>query len=127
MKGWVEANGLLPELQNGFRERRRLGDNLFVLTQFIEIARKESRSLVACFLDVAKAYDSIPHDLLLSHIQNIDMPSTWVDLLQRLYNNSIVIATFGQTSTDPVSVRRGLKQGCLISPLLYCGARTGPH
>ncbi|KAL3185574.1 hypothetical protein MRX96_028845 [Rhipicephalus microplus] len=31
----------------------------------------------------------------------------------------MVIATFGQTSTEPVSVRRGLKQGCPLSSLLY--------
>ncbi|KAL3169570.1 hypothetical protein MRX96_045355 [Rhipicephalus microplus] len=47
------------------------------------------------------------------------MPPTWIDLLQRLYSNNMVIATFGQTSMEPVSVRRGLKQGCPLSPLLY--------
>ncbi|KAL3209132.1 hypothetical protein MRX96_038350 [Rhipicephalus microplus] len=52
-------------------------------------------------------------------MQNIDMPPTWIDLLQRLYSNNMVIATFGQTSMEPVSVRRGLKQGCPLSPLLY--------
>ncbi|KAL3181046.1 hypothetical protein MRX96_037106 [Rhipicephalus microplus] len=48
------------------------------------------------------------HDLLLSRMQNIDMPPTWIDLLWRVYSNNMVIANFGQTSTEPVSVRRGL-------------------
>ncbi|KAL3173741.1 hypothetical protein MRX96_041544 [Rhipicephalus microplus] len=52
-------------------------------------------------------------------MQNMDMPPTWIDLLQRLYSNNTVIATFGQTSTEPVSVCRGLKQGCTLSPLLH--------
>ncbi|XP_077544715.1 uncharacterized protein LOC144157865 [Haemaphysalis longicornis] len=45
VKGWVsawaEASGHLTELQNGFRPRRRLEDNIYVLTQCVDIARKQ--------------------------------------------------------------------------------------
>lgn len=40
IEGWVETKGVLGELQNQFRKGRRLDDNLFVLTQGIEIAEK---------------------------------------------------------------------------------------
>ncbi|KAL3214834.1 hypothetical protein MRX96_051418 [Rhipicephalus microplus] len=47
MSGWAETQGPLTGLQNGFRQNRRGEDNLFVLLQSIEIARKESRGLIA--------------------------------------------------------------------------------
>lgn len=119
MNGWAENSGRLTELQNGFRHGRRLEDNLFVLTECIEIARKESRGLVACFLDVAKAYDSVPHDGLLRCMTDIGMPLEWVDLLRRLYSQNTVVAFFAGVHSEPVSVDRGLKQGCPLSPLLY--------
>ncbi|XP_037557960.1 uncharacterized protein LOC119435064 [Dermacentor silvarum] len=89
MNAWAEKSGTLTELQNGFRQKRRVEDNLFVLMQCIEIARKESRGLLACFLDVAKAYDSVPHNLLLSRMDDLGMPPVWIDLLRRLYTASL--------------------------------------
>lgn len=59
IQAWVEGNAVLGELQNGFRKGRRLDDNLFVLTQCIEIAQNEGRPLFLCFLDVKGAYDSV--------------------------------------------------------------------
>lgn len=36
----MEGEWVVGELQNGFQEQRRLGDNLFSLTQCIETAKK---------------------------------------------------------------------------------------
>ena len=119
MSGWAENSGHLTELQNGFRPNRRLEDNLFVITQCIEVARKQSRDLLTCFLDVAKAYDSVPHDQMLRCMADLGMPQEWTNLLRRLYADSSVIARLANTASDPVAVRRGLKQGCPLSPLLY--------
>lgn len=55
---WVETEGILGCLQNGFRRDRRI-DNLFVLTQCLEVALQEGRPLLAAFLDLLKAYDSV--------------------------------------------------------------------
>lgn len=119
MTTWAEEGGHLTELQNGFRRDRRLEDNLFVLTQCIEVARKEERGLIGCFLDVSKAYDSVPHELLLQHLEALGMPPTWTGLLGRLYRDSSVVATLNGAYSSEVRVGKGLKQGCPLSPLLY--------
>lgn len=119
MVAWAETGKHLSELQNGFRHDRRLEDNLFVLTQCIEIARSEGRELMSCFLDVSKAYDNVPHDTLLRSLQALEMPPTWVDVLHRLYTNNTVVATVNGAVSDEVPVQKGLKQGCPLSPLLY--------
>nr|XP_037272730.1 uncharacterized protein LOC119164611 [Rhipicephalus microplus] len=105
--------------RNGFRRNRRLEDNLFVLTQTIEVARRETRGLLGCFLDVAKAYDSVPHEEFFHQLDQRQMPSVWTDFLRRLYADSSVVACFRGTRTQPVRVTRGLRQGCPLSPLLY--------
>lgn len=119
MSAWAEQSGHLTELQNGFRRGRRVEDNLFVLSQCIDIARKESRGLVTCFLDVTKAYDNVPHGRMLQHMSELAMQSKWIDLLRRLYTSNKVVACFGEVHTEPVAIHRGLKQGCPLSPLLY--------
>ncbi|XP_037562749.1 uncharacterized protein LOC119442090 [Dermacentor silvarum] len=119
MSAWAEANNHLTELQNGFRKDRRLEDNVFALTQCVEIARKEARTLVCCFLDVSKAYDSVPHAELLQCLSDMEMPLAWTSVLQRLYNNNRVVTTMCGVRSSEVAVTRGLKQGCPLSPLLY--------
>ena len=40
---WIEADGAVGEMQNGFRRGRQGEDNLFILTSAIEIARKQKK------------------------------------------------------------------------------------
>ncbi|KAL3225674.1 hypothetical protein MRX96_025709 [Rhipicephalus microplus] len=68
MSGWAE-NNVLTDLQNGFPSGTdALEDNFFVLIQTIAMARKESRNLYGCFLDLVKAYDSVPHESLFQRM-----------------------------------------------------------
>lgn len=106
MSAWAEKIGHLTELQNGLRRDSRVEDNLLVLSQCIEIARKESRGLVTCVLDVPKAYDNVPHDLMLQHMSELATPSKWIDLLRRLYTGNMAVACFGEVYMEPVSMHR---------------------
>ncbi|KAH7960008.1 hypothetical protein HPB49_016189 [Dermacentor silvarum] len=119
LRAWAECSRAVTELQNGFRSNRRLEDNLFTLSQTTDLSRKESQGLVACFLDVAKVQDSIPHEPMLSRMSALNMTPPLVDRLLRLYENNPVVACLGGAQSLPVPVRRGLKQGCPLSPLLY--------
>lgn len=42
---WVESNGVLGEMQNGFRHGRHLEDNIFILTQSIKISTAQDRPI----------------------------------------------------------------------------------
>ncbi|KAH7967448.1 hypothetical protein HPB49_024871 [Dermacentor silvarum] len=97
MNAWAVKSGTLTELQNGFRQNRRVEDKLFVLMQCIEIARK--------------GIASVPHNLLLPRMDDLGMPPVWIDLLRRLYTSNTVETRFGETRARPVEVKRGLKQG----------------
>lgn len=56
---------------------------------------------------------------MLSRMSALNMPPPLVDMLRRLYKNNTVVACLGGAQSLPVPVRRGLKQGCPLSPLLY--------
>lgn len=40
-------------------------------------------------------------------------------LLRRLYTDNTVVACFSEAQAEPVTVKRGLKEGCPLFPLLY--------
>ncbi|XP_049270212.1 uncharacterized protein LOC119386210 [Rhipicephalus sanguineus] len=56
---------------------------------------------------------------MLRRMTELGMPQEWTDLLRRLYADSSVVARLADTSSEPVKVSRGLRQGCPLSPLLY--------
>lgn len=117
---WAEHNDILGELQNGFRVDRRLDDNLFVLTQCIEISKIENRPLYVAFLDITGAYDNVNQEILWDILKGMGMGDDCIQLLREIYReNTVCIEWEGMRSKENVEVSRGLRQGCPLSPLLF--------
>lgn len=119
IQAWAEREGLLGELQNGFRRRRCIEDNLFILTQCVELARAEGRQLWAAFLDLEKAYDTVQHATLWDVLRTKGLPEEVVRRLQALYTDTEVVVEWQGSYSRPVPIGRGLRQGCPLSPLLF--------
>ncbi|XP_064475740.1 uncharacterized protein LOC135389635 [Ornithodoros turicata] len=58
----------LTEAQNGFREDRSGSDNLFIITQLIELSLQSGQELYVAFLDLEKAYDAVPHEVRTKYV-----------------------------------------------------------
>ena len=54
----------LLEIQAGFRPNRSTMDQIFILKQTMERRREFNKPLYMCFVDIAKAYDSVNRELL---------------------------------------------------------------
>ena len=61
---FCEEAGILPEEQCGFRPQRLTTDMMFVVRRLQELGQSSNSSLEICFIDLAKAYDSVDRVLL---------------------------------------------------------------
>ena len=59
-----EEAGIIPEEQRGFRPQRSKTDMVFVVRRLQELGRTRNTSVDICFIDLAKAYDSVDRVLL---------------------------------------------------------------
>jgi len=57
---WSETKNKLADEQAGFRKDRSTIDHLFVLTEVIRSRREKRKDTFCAFLDLKKAYDTIP-------------------------------------------------------------------
>ena len=60
----VIAESILPDSQCGFRKSRGCVDMIFAARQLVEKAREHDESLFILFVDLKKAYDSVPRNAL---------------------------------------------------------------
>ena len=115
----VEVHNLLGEVQNGFRKERSMVDNSFILDSILMKAKAKRMKLFLCYLDIAKAYDSVNRRILWSRLASMGFGDSFMGCLQALYAGDSVDTVVNGISTRPVFLRRGLRQGCSLSPLLF--------
>ena len=119
LKNWIESNSILGEEQNGFRVGRRAEDNIFILSEIIERKKRDGDKVYMGFLDIEKAYDTVNRDLLCKVLERIGMSRKIVNIIGSMYTETKVKYRIGEIETDWVRSRRGVRQGCVLSPTLF--------
>ncbi|KAH6931662.1 hypothetical protein HPB50_026526 [Hyalomma asiaticum] len=110
-----ERNNILSESQNGFRPHRRTSDYIFTLTEAIEMKHKQKSQLYLAFLDLEKAYDSIPHaklSKLWRKLEDVPLEDEFIELLKELYTDCTAVYELHGHKSEKVNLKAGLKQGC---------------
>lgn len=90
LQAWAEKV-VLGQLQIGFRPGHCLGNNLFVMTQTIEIVVKEDCPLLFVFHDTSEAYDSIEQARLSQPLQALCIQEELLCLLLDHYTDTQVV------------------------------------
>ena len=119
MQQVAEDNNLLGNIQTGFRKGRLGTENLFILETVIEKCKRNHEKLMIAMLDITKAYDRVDRDFLWHKLRQFRFPDKLVRILELLYSNTTCILKFQGLTSDPKRITLGLKQGCVMSPILF--------
>ena len=115
----IEEHKILGEVQNGFRKERCGSDNNFILDTIIWKAKATRAPLHLSFLDISKAYDSINRGILWKKLYSIGIKGEFLSCLKALYTDDCIDCEVNGLLTRPIYLRRGLRQGCSLSPILF--------
>ena len=106
-----DLNCELPHVQDGFRKGRGTRDQIANIRWIIEKARELQKNICFCFIDYAKAFDCVDHSKLWKILKEMGISDHPTCLLRNLYA--------GQEATDWFQIRKGVCQGCILSPCLF--------
>ena len=85
----------------------------------MEKAREFQKNISFCFIDYANAFDCVDHNKLWKIFQEMGIPDHLTCLLRNLYAGQEATVRTGCGTTDSFQIRKGVYQGCILSPCLF--------
>ena len=115
----------LPDVQAGFRKGRGTRDQIANIHCIIKKAWEFQKNIYFCLIDYAKAFDCVDPNKLWKILKKMGIPDHLTCLLRNLYAGQEVTVRTVHGITDWFQIRKGVLQGCILSPCLlklYCWA-----
>uniref|UniRef100_A0A034VWX2 LINE-1 reverse transcriptase-like protein n=1 Tax=Bactrocera dorsalis TaxID=27457 RepID=A0A034VWX2_BACDO len=111
-------HGLRKE-QAGFRPHCSCVDHINTLRVIVEQSAKWRTPLYLCFIDFEKAFDTLKHDAIWRALVCKGVPEKLINLIKQLYSGACCRVRCGNILSSGIQVRTGVRQGCVLSPLLF--------
>lgn len=109
----------LQEEQYGFRSGRSTVDPIFSMRQLMEKNWEYGKDLVMTFIDIEKAYDSVPREKVWETMVKKRLGREMLEMVQAMYNNCVSRVLTPVGKTEWFRNKTGLRQGSVLSPLLF--------
>ena len=111
------VNQELPDAHAGFRKGRGTKEQIANIRWIIEKASEFQKNISFCFVDYAKAFDCVDHNKLWKILKEMGIPDHLTCLLRNLYAGQEATVRTGHGITDWFQIRKGVCQGCILSPV----------
>ncbi|KAL9960159.1 hypothetical protein ACROYT_G033572 [Oculina patagonica] len=109
----------LRKEQAGFRKGRSCTEQIFTLRNIIEQCMEWQASLHLNFIDFEKAFDSVHRITLWKLLRLYGVPHKIIRMIQALYKDFTCSVLHEGNLTPWFAVKTGVKQGCMLSFLLF--------
>ena len=103
----------------GFNLRHSIDFCIYTVKEYIEFYQLRNTSVFVTFLDASKAFDLIDHWLLFKKLIDKRIPLFIIKLLVCWYSTQQMHIRWGNTTTSSFFVSNGVKQGRILSPILF--------
>ena len=115
----IIAEKSLPESQCGFQKGRGCTDMIFTARQLVEKCIEHNDSLFILFVDLKKAYDTVPRSALWCVLEKCGVPPTMLRIIRSFHDGMRASVRVGDLRTADIEVKNGLRQGCVLAPTLF--------
>ena len=93
--------------------------NCRYIIDIIEYCNKYNTAGLICFLDYTKAFDSLNHKFLISCLKKFNFGPIFIKWIEILYDEPILVIKNNGWLTQPIQMRKGIRQGCPVSGMLF--------
>ena len=112
-------NEILSEYTSAYRKQFSCETALLRLVEDWKSSRDKKELVAVVSIDLSKAFDTIPHDLLLAKLKAYGMTKECCSFFQSYLRNRMQRVKIGDTFSEWTMVRRGVPQGSVLGPMFY--------
>ena len=110
---------MMPDTQAGGRKKRGTTDNLLILRQLQSITARKRLPFCAAFLDLEKAFDRVPRNLLFRVLEFYGVSEATVRRVRDLYTDTACSVRVGGRKSRTFDTKAGVQQGAFESTHLF--------
>lgn len=99
---------------------RSIVTNIHTARSVLECCDSTQGSLAMLQVDLEKAFDQVSHELLIAMLEHINVGAVILQGVRMAYSGCSTSLVVNKSLSKAVQVQRGVRQGCPLSPLLFC-------
>lgn len=116
---YSKCEATISKNQFGFRNGFGTREALFSIQVLIQNCKDVQKDIFICFVDYEKAFDKVRHSKLIEILQKLDINQKDLRCIQKLYWEQKAVIRVGTELSEEIDITRGVRQGCILSPLLF--------
>ena len=92
---------------------------MYVLRQMVEERLEVQGSMSLGFVDLEKAFDTVPREMVMATLRWMGVPEAEVRTVEGMYEKTTSIVVVREGASEEFEVKIGLRHGSVLSPLLF--------
>ncbi|XP_022163951.1 uncharacterized protein LOC111029296 [Myzus persicae] len=116
---FLEANELLSKNQFGFRPGRSTTGALYETSKFLYNELDNNKKVIAVFLDLAKAFDTVSHEELIKMLPCFGISNESLMWFKSYLKNRKQVVSINGVHSAEGEIDYGVPQGSVLGPLLF--------
>jgi len=118
----VEERKLVPDSQAGFRSGRSTIDNIWMLNHLLQRKkriREKNEEIYILFADMKAAFDNIDREIFWKDMTEKGVNKQLIERIEKIYEETKIVVRTREGYTEEFKTRKGVRQGCVMSPILF--------
>lgn len=110
---------IVSDNQHGFMRKRSTTTNLLSFTQSVISSIEKRQQVDAVYVDFAKAFDKVPHSLVIEKLHKLGFPDWIIAWLRSYLTDRKAYVNLRVARSDILNIPSGVPQGSHIGPLIF--------
>lgn len=116
---FMSTNDLFAKQQMGFRKDHSTMEGCFNLTKDILDAVNEGLTSMAIYIDLAKAFNTVNHTILIRKLRKLGLQDSFLKLLESYLASRTQCTIFNNHTSSSSEIVDGVPQRSILGPTLF--------